>query len=201
MSEKIKAILDFDDLMDGNDPLDVLEILKDRDPNFKVTLFAIPTRCSEFLLEKYKTRSDWIELGIHGWRHSRHECLAWTSEETVEKLHLARAIYPGFAPVFKAPNWEMCDEVYQGLMTEKVIVADHIRNLEICPQQAPQYVYNRRVRHDPYQRIHGHIQNWNGTGLTEKANGHGVNPAYVLPIGTRYGFVTEAASNWQAVAV
>lgn len=195
------AILDFDDLMDDNDPLDTLTVLKERDPGFKVTLFAIPTRCSKGLLEKYAARRDWIQLGIHGWRHSRHECLAWTSEETVEKVSLARETYPGFSDIFKAPNWEMCDEVYEGLKTCGIAVADHIRNIEILPTRMPHYIYNVRLRKDRFNRLHGHIQNWNGTGLTEKANGHGVNPDYLLPVGTQYGFVTDAVTDSQDVAV
>jgi hypothetical protein len=201
MNQNMTAILDFDDLMDGNDPLDALTVLKERDPGFKVTLFAIPTRCSEILLEKYKSRADWIQLGIHGWRHSRHECLAWTSEETEEKADLAMKIYPHFAPIFKAPNWETCDEVYAGLKSKGIAIADHIRNIEILPAGMPHYIYNVRLRNDTFKRLHGHIQNWNGTGLTEKANGHGVNPEYILPVGTRYGFCTEAASDRQALAI
>ncbi len=197
----MKAILDFDDLMDGNDPLDALTVLKDRDAEFKVTLFAIPTRCSDELLVKYEARRDWIELGIHGWRHSRHECLGWTSEETEEKVGLATERYPHFAPVFKAPNWEFCDEVYIGLQRCGIAAADHIRNMEIIPESMPRYVYNVRLRNDSLQRLHGHIQNWNGTGLTEKANGHGVNPAYLLPVGTEYGFVSEAVSNRPEVGI
>ena len=39
------VVLDFDDLCDDNDDMDTLKRLKDRDGNFKVTLFAIPARC------------------------------------------------------------------------------------------------------------------------------------------------------------
>ena len=97
------VIVDFDDACDGNDGLDTLRRLKDRDPGFRVTLFAIPTRLSDGLMARYDSERDWIGLGVHGWRHARHECLAWTSEETAEKLELAMKVYPGFHKVFKAP--------------------------------------------------------------------------------------------------
>src|SRR3990172_6859157 len=107
-----KTLLDFDDLCDSNDPYDTLLVLKDRDSGFKVTLFAIPTRCSDAMLQKYATIRDWCALAVHGWRHARHECLGWTKEETEDKLGRAFSIYPGFVKLFKAPNWEIELEVY-----------------------------------------------------------------------------------------
>lgn len=189
------VVMDFDDLCLGNDRLDTLLRLKERDPGFKVTLFAIPTRCGDQLLRSYDQHRDWIQLGIHGWAHARHECLAWTSEETVEKIKTARLIYQ-FAPVFKAPNWEMCDEVYAGLKESGVAVADHIRNIEILPPDMPHYIYNLRLRNDSIRRMHGHIQNWAGTGLEE---------AFELwsspPIGSTYHFITEVVTARKEVAV
>jgi hypothetical protein len=190
------VIMDFDDLCDGNDRLDVLLRLKDRDPGFKVTLFAIPTRMSEPTLTKYEKEREWIELGIHGWRHARHECLGWTDEETQQKITLARCIYPHFAPIFKAPNWEICDDVYEGLKASGVAVSDHVRNIAIMPPDMPHYIYNLRLRDDIYTRMHGHIQSYNRTGLEE---------AYELwsspPIGSTYHFVTEAVTARREVAV
>lgn len=197
-----KVVMDFDDLMDGNDPLETLLLLKTRDPGFKVTLFAIPTRMSELTYDRYTPHADWIQLGIHGWRHARHECLGWTMEETVEKIVRAGEIYPQFAPIFKAPNWEICDEVYEGLKRSGVAVADHIRNIEILPDGMPHYIYNLRLRNDKFTRLHGHIQSWAGTGLTEGAvNGNGVNPKYLLPVGTEYAFCTEAVTKDKGVAI
>lgn len=194
------AILDFDDLCDQNDPYDTLLLMKERDPGFKVTLFAIPTRCSDALLKKYEAIREWCALGVHGWRHSRHECLAWTSEETQEKLTLATSRYPHFVALFKAPNWEIDSEVYKGCRESGFAVADHIRNIEILPPSQPHYIYNVRLRGDKYNRLHGHIQPWNGTGLTEGAvNGNGVNSAYLLAVGTPYAFCTEAVTSHQGV--
>lgn len=195
------AILDFDDLCDTNDPYDALVKLHDRDPGFKVTLFAIPTRCSPELLAKYADISDWCQLAVHGWRHARHECLGWTSEETQEKLAKSLAIYPGFVRLFKAPCWEIDKETYAGCKQAGFAVADHIRNIEILPHGQPHYIYNLRLRDDHYTRLHGHIQAWADTGLTENANGDGINPAYLLPVGTKYAFCTEAVTADKEVAV
>lgn len=186
----LTVVLDFDDLADGNDRLEVLMRLKERDPGFKVTMFAIPARCSDFLLAAYDACNSWIQLGIHGWRHARHECLAWTSEETVDKIAAANAIY-SFAPIFKAPNWETCDELYAGLKECNVAIADHMRNVAISPPDMPRYVYNLLLRNDTYTRMHGHIQ--------PTAYDKGLEGDYELwsspPIGSTYLWVTDAVTS------
>jgi len=194
------CVLDFDDLTDTNNPIDTLLTMRDRDPRFKVTLFAIPTRCSDQLYGSYDKHRDWIQLGVHGWRHARHECLGWTSEETVDKLQRCRGIYPPFANIFKAPNWEIDLETYAGCKEAGFAVADHIRNIEILPYKQPHYIYNIRLRNDRFQRLHGHIQPWNGTGLTESPDGQ-VNQKYLLPIGTKYAFLSDAVVNKKEVSV
>ena len=186
-TRKRTVVLDFDDLCDGNDDMDTLKRLKERDDNFKVTLFAIPTRCGDELLAKYEAERAWIQLGIHGWRHARYECLAWTSEETQEKLALSYKIYNHFAPIFKAPNWEICDEVYEGCAAAGVAVADHYRNIAILPENVPHYMYNLRLRNDEFTRMHGHIQPYANTGLAE-AYDTWASP----PVGSEYRFVTDA---------
>ena len=188
-------VMDFDDLCDSNDRMDVLRRLKERDPGFKVTLFAIPTRCSDSLLAKYDESRDWIRLGIHGFRHSRHEAMAWTVDEAADKIAKAREIF-NFAPVFKAPNWSMTDEVYAACKSSGVAVADHLSNIAIMPDDMPHYIYNVRLRNDHYIRLHGHIQNWAGTGL-EEAYERWSSPE----IGSEYHFVTDAVTSRKEVAV
>lgn len=188
------TVLDFDDLCDGNDHWDILQRLKEKNPAVKATLFAIPTRCSDALYRKFDAAKDWIELAIHGWRHARHECLAWTSEETVDKLGAACTIYPGFAKVFKAPNWETCDELYQGCNEAGVAIADHIRNIEILPAGVKHYIYNLRLRNDAYRRVHGHLQPWAGTGLEEAFT------TYAQLAGP-FAFVSEVATAHKELAV
>lgn len=188
------TVLDFDDLCDSNDKWDVLLRLKDKQPLLKVTLFAIPTRCSEALLAKYEGARDWIELAIHGWRHARHECLAWTSQETEDKLNASLAIYPHFAKVFKAPNWETCDEVYEGCRKADVAIADHVRNIEILPSGVKHYIYNVRLRNDAYRRMHGHLQPWAGTGLDEAFDAYAALPG-------PFAFISEIASADKELAV
>jgi len=81
----MNIVFDLDDLCDDFDPWDELHALKERIPGLKVTLFAIPSRCSDELLARYRTL-DWVELGAHGYHHALQECLVWSYAETNEKL-------------------------------------------------------------------------------------------------------------------
>lgn len=198
-----KVVIDFDDLATGNDRLDILLKLKERDPGFKVTLFAIPARCDDVLLKRYDTEKGWIQLGVHGFRHSRHEALGWMQDEAEDKLERAMRIYP-FAPIFKAPNWTMTDEVYAACIRKGFGIADHLENTgidrdtgdSIIPIGTPVYIYNLHLRHDSYIRLHGHIQNWNHTGLEDNYE-QWSGPE----VGSDYLFVTEALAPWQGMGV
>lgn len=111
-----KVVVDFDDLCDNTaHTLTVLEDLKVAYPNFKVTLFAIPARCSQATLQHVAQLNEkygkFIALAPHGWRHTRGECYAWTSEEAIAKIKAAAAMGID-APLFKAPAWLLDGETY-----------------------------------------------------------------------------------------
>jgi hypothetical protein len=188
------TVLDFDDLCDTNDPWDDLLRLRERVPDLRLTLFCIPARTSPETFAKYDAARDWCRLGVHGWRHSRHECLGWTSEETEAKIDMAMAVYPGFDRVFKAPNWEIDSEVYAGCKAKGFAVADHVRNTPIMPKDMPHYTYNLRLRSDHYDRHHGHIQNWGGTGLREAFETYAALKGPFL-------FVSEALQDHKELAI
>src|SRR3972149_11752514 len=61
MDSRPTVVMDFDDLCDDHDPLDLLLTLKENDAAFKVTLFAIPARCSSALLQRYHPHRSWID--------------------------------------------------------------------------------------------------------------------------------------------
>ena len=92
--------------------------------------------------------------------------------------------------MFKAPNWETCDELYEGLEKSDFAVADHIRNIEIMPKNMNHYTYNVRIRDDKYIRQHGHIQDWGDSGLSNNYKEWTRHPT-----GSTYLFVSEALSD------
>lgn len=152
----MRVVFDIDDLCDDFDPLRDLDDLKKRLPNLKVTVFAIPSRCSAELLEDYRSRK-WIEIGVHGYHHSSMECATWTYEEARSKLEELEHL--GWAKIFKAPGWQMSPGLYEALHELDWLVAEH------AAYSAPlsgtidlrRYCYNLP---DPDIRaVHGHT--WN----------------------------------------
>lgn len=113
-------VVDFDDLCDATvGTLDTLDEMKARVPGLKVTLFAIPKRTSEATVAAVralnaKYDAPWLQLAPHGWRHTRGECLSWTSEEAVDKITRAQKQFGDLcAPLFKAPAWLLDGETYE----------------------------------------------------------------------------------------
>lgn len=148
----LATVFDLDDLCDDFDPWDELHALKKRHPNLKVTLFAIPYRCSDELLARYRAL-DWVELGVHGYHHSSYECAVWGYEETIARLTEIEEWWTG-ARLFKAPGWVGNKELYRALEDLGWLVAthkDHEIDWNVCA--AKMYTYNKRSDIVP---IHGH---------------------------------------------
>lgn len=145
------TVFDLDDLCDDFNPWDELHALKERYPNLKVTLFAIPGRCSPELLEQYR-QVPWIELGVHGYHHSSQECATWSYEEATEKLKELEGL--GWSRLFKAPGWVANEQVYEALMDLGWVVADNIKMCDGWGKAQPaRYVYNVPGE---FVAVHGH---------------------------------------------
>lgn len=146
LEDMCEVIVDFDDYCDATfHTLSLLEDLKLSNPTFKVTLFTIPMRCAPETIHAAKTLDqkyggNWLQLAPHGWRHTRGECLAWTSEEAEDKI--TRAANMGIdAPIFRAPAWLLNDETGEacakmkyalynpGVMGIKNYVHGHLTNV------------------------------------------------------------------------
>jgi len=154
------VVFDLDDLCDEFDPWFELQGLKEMWPGLKVTLFAIPSRCSTGLLEKYG-ELDWVELGVHGYHHSSRECGVWNTDEAQSKLDEVEEFWPG-AKVFKAPGWKKNVDVDDVLHERGWIIADHIVEApDWSALEALRYVYNAQ---DQYTAIHGHTWETSGNG-------------------------------------
>jgi calcineurin-like phosphoesterase family protein len=156
-------VFDLDDLCDDFNPWSELHALKERFPGLKVTLFAIPGRCSDELLARYRDL-DWVELGVHGYHHSTMECAAWTYDETVEKLREIAEFWSG-SKLFKAPGWIANQAVYDALFDEGWMVADNAFHCENFGEQPiKRYVYN--IPFDGIS-IHGHTWDCMGNGPSD----------------------------------
>ena len=149
--------VDFDDYCDATvDTLEVLRDLREHHSTFKVTLFAIPKRCSPFTIASARALYPWLQLAPHGWRHTRGECLGWTDEEAHAKLVAARDMGID-APIFRAPGWLIDGDTYTACSTLDYAIASH-STYRIPHTGVREYVYNLRTPSTRQLRaIHGHL--------------------------------------------
>lgn len=150
-------VFDADDFSDSNHRLDLLHELKEINPDFKITLFAVPGKCSEEFLEGLP---DWMELAVHGWMHpTPYECEGWTADYTGLILD-EPIIQRYFVQGFKSPGWQTSDGVYEELLRRGWWIAD--QHLEDARRPAGLPVYFYEDGH-----AHYHIQDWGSNGLAE----------------------------------
>lgn len=128
--------------------LSELFYLKNKYPNFKVTLFAIPEKIADsygFFEEIAKI--DWIELGVHGMLHDPiNECENW-DDTTSEFVLSAMEQFDCFKKIFKAPSWKYSQSLYNQLNLRDWICADleskdeHPQGLVVYPTTHPWCVH------------------------------------------------------------
>lgn len=156
-------IVDFDDFHQGQHRLDLLEYLRDANPDFRCTLFAIPAHGSD---EFWEGVPEWCELAVHGWNHwSPREAEDWSYDVALGVLNSA---HPRFTHGFKAPGWQISDDTYQVINELGWWVADHWENDGRRPRGTRVHVITQAAGAgtDP-KHWHGHIQNVCGNGLEE----------------------------------
>lgn len=151
----VAVTFDFDDHHPGNDAMFWMHRLKETNPAFRATLFAIPgLGASEF----WETHPDWIELAVHGWKHpDSYECSDWTYDR-MEQAILGKP--ERFVDGFKAPGWQISDACYAALRDHGWWVADQHLEDERRPAGLRTYFYEDGG-------WHGHVQNVCGNGIEE----------------------------------
>lgn len=179
------VVFDLDDLCDYWDPYNLLVDWKTVNPNGKVTLFAIPGRCSTELIAKYRALP-WVRLAAHGWWHQTGECLSWSAEET--ELRLRTVASWGFTKGFKAPGWLMTRSVVDGANAAGFWVAGHSSHREVWKKGDNTYVYNRKRRVDDWTAAHGHTHDTCDNGIDESF------ASFCFPPSTEFKFVSEVVT-------
>jgi len=183
-------IVDFDDFCENDHRLDLLETLREANPLFRCTLFAIPALGSTSFWDAVP---DWCELAVHGWAHpDPYECADWTEEQTLDVLFSV----PGrFVDGFKAPGWQISQGAYAALAEAGWWVADHWDNDHLRPDGIRAHVISRAAGAgiDP-DHWHGHIGNVCGNGIQETF------PELLRRVreATSFEWVSECVSPWRA---
>lgn len=157
---------EISNMCQSHDCRDVLESLHTINPAFKVTLFAIPGEMTQELLDWRVANNDWVELAVHGFYHtSNYECEKITYGEFNDKMiELGHIIEPYFSKGFKAPGWQISDDVLKWLKDNDWWVADQAYNDNRRPEGLKKYI----IGEDPeITSIHTHTWNCVGNGVYE----------------------------------
>lgn len=174
-------VFDFDDFgvnhiiseqCQAHDCRDKLDALHYANPNFKVTLFTIPAEMSKELAEWCRANSGWVELAAHGFYHSsNYECEKMSYDEFDEHIKSMQPMLDGyFVKGFKAPGWQISDDIYRWLQDHGWWVADQGYNDSRRPKDLPAYVnYSGRFMANTteFPAWHGHTYNCVGNGIYE----------------------------------
>lgn len=158
------AVLDLDDAYPGNDRMELLTDLKRQIPGLKVTLFAIPGRCTPAWVREMNAL-DWVEIVPHGWLHeTNRECERWS--RGYMQIALVSAVQTGFTVRgFKAPGWQISDGCYAELERRGYWVADQPYNNHRRPPGLRAYLLGEPPA--GVRQIHGHVGHLNGHNANE----------------------------------
>lgn len=156
----------------SHDCRDKLDEFHFANPNFKATLFAIPAEMSYELAEWCRANSGWIQLAVHGIRHtSNYECHEMSYQEFDEAIKPLQVMLDNyFVKGFKAPGWQISDGIYRWLAEHGWWVADQSYNDERRSGILPAYVNNNgtfMVDNTVYNGKHYHTWDCVGNGVYE----------------------------------
>lgn len=159
------------DQCQSHDCRDQLNRLKELNPKFKATLFAIPAEMTMELLGWCQQNRDWIQLAVHGFFHSsNYECNTMTYDDFDFMMRAFSAIIDkNFVKIFRAPGWQISTECMDWLNDNKWIFADQAYNDNRRPIGMNKYIYNDndktyKIKDKLVEAYHGHTWNvgWNG---------------------------------------
>lgn len=183
-------VVDFDDFganhvispqCQSHDCRDKLDGLHFANPNFKVTLFAIPSEMTIELAGWCMANRSWVELAVHGYYHSNnYECEKMTYEEFDQRMRTVAITWPDvFSNGFKAPGWQISDDIYRWLKDNGWWMSDQAYNNKRRPAEIPTYINNndngflawkgsaKTSEMQEVQGIHGHTWDCCGNGIYE----------------------------------
>lgn len=203
-------VVDFDDfgcnhvisgMCQSHDCRDKLDQLHYANPAFKVTLFAIPGEMTAELAEWCYANRSWVELAVHGFYHrDNYECEKMTYEEFDELIEFFRPMLDRyFVKGFKAPGWQISDEVYEWLSNNGWWVADQAYNTDRRHRISitmPAYVNNNGVFYpENYGKLGEKVEAWHGH--TWDCVGNGIYETYdhvesLVKGAKEFKFVSEA---------
>jgi len=167
------------DVCQSHDCRDKLDEFHYLNPNFKATLFAIPGEMTYELAKWCKENNSWIELAVHGILHSsNYECEKMTYEEFDNALRpLQPMLDTYFVKGFKAPGWQISNDIYKWLDNHGWWIADQGYNNSRRPHKIPTYInydgkFEAHIDENHHEDIDGkHYHTWNVGAVGNAPNG------------------------------
>lgn len=166
------------DKCQSHDCRDQLMRLKELNPDFKATLFAIPGEMTPELMG-WASGQNWIELAVHGFMHnSNYECEKLSYEDFDYLMGIFNpVISTAFEQIFRAPGWQISDGAIKWLQEKGWIFCDQGYNDDRRPAYMNAYVnYDGQFTVSPkvgdpreVEAYHGHT--WNVGTAGNEPNG------------------------------
>lgn len=180
------------DMIQSRDCRKELDELHYINPAFKATLFTIPGEMTAELTKWCKANESWIQLAIHGFYHtSNYECHQMTYDEFDEQIKFFEPLLEHvFVKGFRAPGWQISDDVFRWLKDHDWWVADQSYNDDRRPPELKAYVNDNgtfKVDNQVIDAWHGHVWNCMGNGIEETFN----HVKGLVESATEFKFVSE----------
>lgn len=157
------------DQCQSHDCRDQLDKLHTINPAFKCTLFAIPWEMTPELAMWCHLNKEWVEVAVHGFSHSsNYECEKMDKNTFHANVQLLYRMWPTtFKRIFRAPGWQISDDVLHYLAENDWIIADQGYNDDRRPEFKRQYInYDGVFKANgvEVEAYHGHTWDvgWNG---------------------------------------
>lgn len=150
------------DQCQSHDCRDVLDSLHIANPRFKATLFAIPGEMTQELLNWCEANRSWVELALHGFYHtSNYECEKMTYQQFDDYVtDFSDMLNRYYVKGFKAPGWQISNDIYEWLHDHDYWVADQPYNKNRRPEGLKVYEVGPKS-------VHTHTWNCVGNGVYE----------------------------------
>lgn len=150
------------DMCQSHDCRDVLLQFRQANPKFKATLFAIPGEMTPELLGWTQLNSEWVEICSHGFFHqSNYECEKLSYDDFDFFMSEFKDVTKHFTKGFKAPGWQISDDIYKWLLDNGYWVADQPVNKDRRPKGLKVYEVGENSSHH-------HTWNCVGNGVYEQ---------------------------------
>ena len=174
----IKISLDYDDFSCLNHRFDLLDKIRDRYPNFKVTMFTIPweirlspdTKGTPITSSRYAPwvervieaqEEGWLDISIHGLTHSPREFEELKYQEARNRIITGQKMFANrkvnVNNLFKSPQWLSSGGTKQA-----------VKDLGLTLMNDGYYNWNLKDDMPEGDLIaHGHVQDVMGNGMEE----------------------------------